>query len=82
MFPNNSELSYNSLSESPEFSALNGIVWKFVQFHGFCIMYTKHKNQNGYFKLSEYCEQYERLEYSELYALLEFSDKGSAGLSD
>lgn len=39
---------------------------------GFCIMYTKHKNQNGYFKLSEYCEQYEGLENS---------DKGSAGLS-
>lgn len=44
-------------------------------------MYTKHKNQNGYFKLSEYCEQYEGLENSELYESLENSDKGSAGLS-
>lgn len=49
---------------------------------GFCIMYTKHKNQNGYFKLSEYCEQYEGLENFELYTLLKNSDKGDAGLSD
>ena len=44
-------------------------------------MYTKRKNQNGYFKLSEYCEQYEGLENSEPYESLENSDKGSAGLS-
>lgn len=49
---------------------------------GFCIMYTMHKIQSGYSKLSEYCEQYEGLENSEPYALLENSDKGSAGLSD
>ena len=49
---------------------------------GFCIMYTKHKNQNDYFKLSEYCEQYEGLENSELCESFENSDKGSAGLSD
>ena len=48
-------------------------------------MYTIHKihaNILELFKLSEYCEQYERLENSELYALLENSDKGSAGLLD
>ena len=54
---------------------------EFSAVHGICILYTKHKNQNGYSKLSEYCEQYERLENFELYALLENSDKGSAGLS-
>lgn len=44
-------------------------------------MYTMHKIQSGYSKLSEYCEQYEGLKNSELYALLKNSDKGSAGLS-
>lgn len=47
MYPNNSELSYNSLFETPEFSALNGIVWKFCMSLGFCILYTIHKTKTA-----------------------------------